>query len=46
MLTNAGQAGTKVWICKMLMVTTSSPFFAKPTVVCCAYSVGVKTQIK
>jgi hypothetical protein len=32
MLTDAGQAGTKVWICKMLMVIPSSPFFAKPLV--------------
>ena len=38
MLTDDGQVGTKVWIRKMLMTTTSSPFFAKPNVVRCTIS--------
>ena len=46
MLTDDGQDGTKVWICKMLMVTTSSPFFAKPNVICCASLVVVQNKSK
>jgi hypothetical protein len=32
MFKDVGQAGTDVGICKMLMVISSSPFFAKPNV--------------
>lgn len=42
MLTDVGQAGTKVWICKMLMIISSSPFFAKPTVIGCPCVVKLK----
>jgi len=37
MLTDAGQAGTKVWISKNADGYSVNPFFAKPNVVCCAF---------
>jgi hypothetical protein len=36
MLTDVGQAGTKVWLSANADGYYVSPFFAKPHVICCA----------